>query len=62
MLLIIEIAAGIVLGGVILRWLFSPARVAERQRREDMRFVRETAERQKDKERLEKELRKDKRQ
>jgi uncharacterized protein YlxW (UPF0749 family) len=53
MLLIIEIAAGIVLGGVILRWLFSPARIAERRRREDVRFVHEIAEIQKEKERLE---------
>jgi uncharacterized protein YlxW (UPF0749 family) len=55
MLLIIEIAAGILLGGLILRWLFSPERIAERRRREDVRFVRETAELQKEKERLEKE-------
>lgn len=55
MLLIIEIAAGIVLGGVILRWLYSPARIAERRGREDARWLHEIAERQKEKERLEKE-------
>jgi hypothetical protein len=53
MLIILEVAAGIILGGSVLYWLFSPARIAERRRREDMRFVHEIAELQKEKERLE---------
>lgn len=49
-MLIIEIAAGIVLGGSILYWLFSPGNVAQRKERkwakEFGQQVHEEAERQ----------------